>query len=150
MGKEMFYHKDTVERMTKEIAENLDPNFCFGYGAKFKKGMERYEKYGSNRWMRMFTPRMIQLGCCCTYRSQLYVLNGDDVNFFFKTVDRLKRDLGEQQEKLMKDLADYKTGAKEPKDLEEALRTYDLPEKFKMDDELKKFFWAGWALPIEN
>merc|ERR1712183_1211018 len=47
-----------------------------------------HEKAGvfENRWLRIFHPRMIQAGCCCSTRSQLFLINSDDLHKLCQTV----------------------------------------------------------------
>jgi hypothetical protein len=54
-------------------------------GINLKEELLGVDRAMESPWMQMIVPRMIQLGCCCSPESQLYLVNYHDLLNMFKT-----------------------------------------------------------------
>jgi len=77
----------------KNLSRDMTDDSYFGQGKSLNDKITKYTPFLDNRWLRMFTPRMIQLGCCCTSRAQLYLINRRDVVGILNTVESLMNDI---------------------------------------------------------
>lgn len=114
-------------------------------GSRVKKAVQMYSKHLGNHWLTMFEPRMIQLGCCCTPRAQMYVVDRHDLHSILTTVGNLIKFLRtkaeeDPQDSKLKELILGLNTAEYDADL-------DHISHYSMTEEVKQVILQSWGLP---